>query len=64
MSNQYGTPKNRACKQCHQAQQMKLCPSTRIETGWTVDEQGCRSRSVSGGVCAKAEDAYQGEAAA
>lgn len=64
MSNQYDTPKNRVCKDCHQAQQRKLCNATRRETVWHVDEQGCMSRSGSGGVCAKAEDAYQGEAAA
>lgn len=56
MSNISGLSKNKFCQSCNEHRYRgEVCPGSRIETDWKNDSTG-KSRTVSGGVCAKIED--------
>lgn len=59
--NPSGVAKNRFCAGCTHHTAQIMCPGTRHVSEWVHDETG-KSRTISGGICAKVED-YAGPAA-
>lgn len=52
------------CGQCHRLTVKSMpCPATRAATPWFVDLDGCKTRTVEGGVCASAAESYARDAA-
>lgn len=50
------------CGACVFHSSARICDLTRAVSPWTVDADGCRTRSVEGGVCVAVEHHYQREA--
>lgn len=52
--------KHRVCTDCTaiSTAAWSMCPATRAESAWAKDEHGNRSRTITGGVCARTIENY------